>query len=215
MSFNFYVAFSSHWQLAWVLCSCLFLLDLPWPAKDLHALRMHSWDRCLQWEVKRHFPDDFLNDLRAFVTYLGTLWDWIHVWPLLSFPLSETNEKESIDRGSLHLMGLKPIYDPYRRILSQFQLPHRSWSIRALLYEERALYTGCTLHGEVFFRAKKNVPSTLNISFIFCWRVLTSCFSGKLCEYQLPREWLRYRRGHEDEMFREKAKRQIPMLLER
>ena len=31
-----------------------------------------------------------------------------------------------------------------------------------------------------------------------------SCFSGKLYEYRLPREWTWYREGHEDKMFREK-----------
>jgi len=81
---------------------------------------MHSWDKYLQKEVRKYFVDDFLTDLLTFVTYPGRLWDWIHVWPLLGIPLSDTNEKEAIDRGSLHLMGLKPIYDPYRRMLFQF-----------------------------------------------------------------------------------------------
>jgi len=81
---------------------------------------MRSWDKYLQQEVQKYFADDFLTDLLTFITYPGPLWDWIHVLPLLGIPLSETNEKEAIDRGSLHLMGLKPIYDPYRRMLSQF-----------------------------------------------------------------------------------------------
>jgi hypothetical protein len=81
---------------------------------------MRSWDRYLQQEVQTYFADDVLTDLLTFVTYPGHLWDWIHVWPLLGIPLSETNEKEAIDRGSFHLMGLKPIYDQYRRMLSQF-----------------------------------------------------------------------------------------------
>jgi len=81
---------------------------------------MQSWDKYLQQEVQTYFADDVLTDLLTFVTYPGHLWDWIHVWPLLGIPLSETSEKEAIDRGSLHLMGLRPIYDQYRRMLSQF-----------------------------------------------------------------------------------------------
>ena len=73
---------------------------------------MRSWDKYLQQEVQKYFADDFLTDLLTFITYPGPLWDWIHVLPLLGIPLSETNEKEAIDRGSLHLMGLKLIYDP-------------------------------------------------------------------------------------------------------
>jgi len=69
---------------------------------------MRSWDGYLQKEVQNYFADDFFIDLPTFVTYHGPLWDWIHVWPLLCIPLSETIE-EAIDRGSLHLMGLKLI----------------------------------------------------------------------------------------------------------
>jgi hypothetical protein len=81
---------------------------------------MRSWGKYLQQEVQKYFADDFLMNLLTFATYPGPLWDWIHVWPFLGIPLSEVNEKEAIDRGSLHLMGLKSMYDPYRRMLSQF-----------------------------------------------------------------------------------------------
>jgi hypothetical protein len=71
-------------------------------------------------EVKNYFADDYMTNLLAFVTYPGHLWDWIHIWPLLGLPQCETNDKEAIDRRSLHLMGLKRMYDAYRHMLSQF-----------------------------------------------------------------------------------------------
>lgn len=114
---------------------------------------MRSWDGYLQKEVQNYFADNFLIDLLTFVTYPGRLWDWIHVWPLLCIPLSETNEKEAVDRGSLHLMGLESIYDPYRRMLSQF-LTDRDRSGRYQLKSEH--YTQVALRmSKYLFEPKK------------------------------------------------------------
>ncbi|KAF8157794.1 hypothetical protein B0H34DRAFT_706061 [Crassisporium funariophilum] len=62
---------------------------------------MRSWDKYLQQEVEKYFAHDILMNLLTFVTYPSPLWDWIHVWPLLGVPLSETNEKEAFD---IHLL---------------------------------------------------------------------------------------------------------------
>jgi len=114
---------------------------------------MRSWDGYLQKEVQNYFADDILTDLLTFVTYPGPLWDWIHVWPLLGIPLSETNDKEAVDRASLHLMGLKPIYDPYRHMLSQF-LTDRERSGRYQMKSEH--YTQAALRmSKYLFETKK------------------------------------------------------------
>jgi len=83
-------------------------------------VHLRSWDKYLHEEVKNYFVDNYMTDLLTFVTYPGLLWDRIHIWPLLGLPLSETDDREAIDKRSLHLMGLEQMYDVYRHMLSQF-----------------------------------------------------------------------------------------------
>ena len=94
----------------------LLLLALPWCAKRSSRLTYAFMGQYLQQEVQKYFADNFLTDLLTFVTYPRPLWSWIHIWPLLGIPLSETSYR----RGSLHFMELKSIYDPYQQMLSQF-----------------------------------------------------------------------------------------------
>jgi hypothetical protein len=65
----------------------------------------------------------------------------------------ETNEKEGIDRGSLHLMELKSIFDPYRRMLSQFLTDHDRLGRYQMKSEH---YTQVALHmSKYLFKPKK------------------------------------------------------------
>jgi hypothetical protein len=81
---------------------------------------MTSLDQYHRAGLQAYQEDEYLCDLLTFVTYPNPLWDWIHVWPLLGLPQNQAAEREDTDRKRLHLMGLKPQYDPYRHILSDF-----------------------------------------------------------------------------------------------
>lgn len=133
-----------------------------------YALHIRSWDGYLQKEVQNYFADDILTDLLTFVMYPGPLWDWIHGWPLLGIPLSETDDKEAVDRASLHLMGLKPIYDPYRHMLSQFLTDHERsgrYQMKSEHYTQVALRMSCSKQrNRIFFL---NTFSCLTDIFLF------------------------------------------------
>jgi len=81
---------------------------------------MGSLDQYHFTTLQPYFEDEYLTDLLTFVTYSSRLWDWIHMWPLLGLPQSQTVEQEEKDRKGLHLMGLKQCYDKYRHTLADF-----------------------------------------------------------------------------------------------
>ncbi|KAF9522300.1 hypothetical protein CPB83DRAFT_118206 [Crepidotus variabilis] len=156
-------------------------------------------DHYHQSALEGYFADDCLTDLLTFVTYPDSLWDWIHVWPLLGLMHSETVEREESDRKKLHLLGLKQTYDSYRHILAQY-LADETRAGRYHLVE--AHYTRVALKvAKYLFEPKQ---------------------PGKLYLYNLPQEWTWYREGHEDKIFREKKTKEtfqagiqyLPYLLQ-
>lgn len=81
---------------------------------------MTSLDQYHRVGLQAYLEDEYLTDLLTFVTYPTPLWDWIHVWPLLGLPQNQATGREDMDRKRLHIMGLKPQYDTYRHLLSDF-----------------------------------------------------------------------------------------------
>ncbi|KAH9480031.1 hypothetical protein JR316_0006628 [Psilocybe cubensis] len=173
--------FDQAWSELPLLFNWFRSLTYPDPSKDLHDRHLRSWDQYLHNELSTYFADESLTDLLTFVTYPNLLWDWLHMWPLLGVPPPESLEKEAIDKRSLHLMGLKQVFDPYRHMLSQF-LTDKDRAGRQVI--TRAHYTRVALRLAKYLFEPKT--------------------PGKLYAYALPPEWTWYRQGHDDKIFREK-----------
>ena len=89
---------------------------VPSPGSQPHYVNVESGGK----ETQEGEEEALLGDVLPLATYPGLLWDWAHVWPLLSVPPASVHALEEHDRNALHVTGLKQAFDVYRHMLAGF-----------------------------------------------------------------------------------------------